>query len=396
MPDETSLVRPGWSLQGSSNLSCGPGGEWEGEPPSCQPASCRLAPGQTNASLAGGRDWAGPWLPGQQAEWQCGPGLQLAGPHITTCLPTGAWHALPPTCHNVDCSKITKLANGVVFGMRTTDNGSEVNFSCDHGYYKVEPGAPLQCKLGGLWEGQGPLCSRAECPDLAPQPHTSVSVAARGETYARVFRCGPCYELRGAPDLLCGDDGSWVGHQPTCVLAFCPPGPARPRLLQPATPTRLGGSRQLSCPAGFSLAGPAWLTCLGTGEWEGEWPVCQPGECLVGPGPQHGDWSMQPGPLWSTVWSLGLASLYQPPGPGAVWVGDGVRVECDPGYEVAGQQVIQCGPAGLLSGPLPHCRKSHCPALRPGPHSYLVNRATYKVSSMVDLSCVCCPALWSY
>ena len=86
--------------------------------------------------------------------------LSMSGASRTRCLPTGHWDSPPPACVRPECSKVIPVDNGIVFGMKpSAGNGTEINFSCDNGYYKIQH-AGVQCALDGTWVGAVPVCAR--------------------------------------------------------------------------------------------------------------------------------------------------------------------------------------------------------------------------------------------
>ena len=147
----------GWSLTGANNITCTTEGTWEGAVPSCEPTVCNLNT-DTNAELLS--DPQPSYPVGSELFWSCDDNLSMSGASRTRCLPTGHWDSPPPACVRPECSKVIPVDNGIVFGMKpSAGNGTEINFSCDNGYYKIQH-AGVQCALDGTWVGAVPVCAR--------------------------------------------------------------------------------------------------------------------------------------------------------------------------------------------------------------------------------------------
>ena len=366
----------GWRLTGSSNLTCATSGQWEGALPSCEPAHCSLDTAATNASLAAPQQPRPRYPVGAEVAWECGAGLGLAGAATTVCLATGAWDQPAPVCVRRECREVLAVTNGVVFGTRVGGGGdTEVRWSCDHGYYKV-PHSGLSCTLAGEWAGPVPVCSRHECPALAPPPHGALVTrpTADGLSYAAHYSCGPAHQLVGPSVVSCAAPGSWDLAPPRCELAFCVVAAPAPGLARPQR-TRLGDTAQFRCEAGLELVGERFVRCLASGRWERPLPRCRPRLCSSLQRLRHGALILEPSPHLLGTWTR----THSGQGWEEVRAGDTLTASCDPGYEVAGPRQVTCLPSGQLQpAQLPRCRASYCRAPPSPRHGRLVRAATYR------------------
>ena len=368
----------GWTLQGSTNITCNSDGDWEGVMPSCEPTTCPFRERQSNATLLSKINGVSEM--GSKMEWTCPDGLILAGSNQMTCLPTGEWDVDPPQCMKPDCSNIIELNNGIIFGLKNTTNGTEVNFSCDNGYYKISQ-SKLQCSLKGDWTGVIPICSKYECSSLPKVENSILSVKPHGDSYVHRYSCESQYEIVGEKLLTCLPNNKWSTQTPKCKLAYCPDVPGIPKMIYKKQKMRLGETIQFTCQTGFKLMGNSFVKCNHNGLWETSFPTCQPQTCKVKQNIRHGRWTLIPSAFKKALWSKG-GSISQYEDVSIVSVGDKMKVACDPGYEVYGNDLNECLPSTVLDSPLSKCRQSYCPALHNIEHGYLVNRATYKGASV--------------
>ncbi|KFM62427.1 CUB and sushi domain-containing protein 3, partial [Stegodyphus mimosarum] len=111
-----SCNRPGYALQGSSLLTCLPGGTWSASRPRCvRPSAgqnmCRnpgtISNGQrlnTDGSPSVGTQR---YNSGQSVVYTCYSGYALEGSSILTCLPSGQWSSARPYCRLISSPPTT-------------------------------------------------------------------------------------------------------------------------------------------------------------------------------------------------------------------------------------------------------------------------------------------------
>ena len=369
----------GWRLEGGNNITCNSEGQWEGALPSCEPVLCPDIDDHDNVIRV--TQHKNSYSVGDVVQWRCDDDLVLSGADQVTCLPTGDWSSAPPSCVRPECSKVIPVNNGIVFGMKNTDNGTEVNFSCDNGYYKV-PHSGVQCSVDGSWSGPVPVCARYECPVLTSPDHGAmVTRASHDGGYQAQFSCDHPYEIVGHKTLQCSGDGSWSGPVPECVITYCPMIPRSPMMiLMTGARTVLGDSAQFKCEPGFSLVGDQWVKCLESGDWETSFPVCAPLQCQVKRQLRYGHLQLIPSHFKTQIWSrVAVDDVYEDLSDASVvTVGDKLHASCDAGYEVSGDATVECLPSTLLNTALPRCRQKYCHELPDIDHGWVVSRASYR------------------
>ena len=365
----------GWSLRGVNNITCNSDGNWNGDLPSCEPTLCNAEQMKTNASLLTERQDS--YSVRSELLFACPESLILAGHERLTCLPTGLWDSEPPVCIKPECSEIIPVNNGIVFGMITSANGTEVNFSCDNGYYKIS-NSNVECSLDKDWEGTVPVCSRYQCPALPPTPHGTHQLKPRaGGSYMAEYSCDAQYQVVGERSLSCRADSQWSSPPPHCHLAFCPPLPDIPKMVIRQRLVTLEDTATFSCQTGFELVGEPFVKCLSNGKWESSLPMCKPKRCEVSRKVRSGRMRLRPSSYRRSVWLLG-GKYQQFSRQNKLTVGDKLELTCDPGHEIFGNRVTECLPSTALDSPLPKCRKSFCPKLENIDNGYIENRATYR------------------
>ena len=368
----------GWTLHGSTNITCNGDGDWEGAIPSCEPTSCLLLESQTNATLLSPRQDS--YEMGSKVLFTCPEGLKLVGSNQMVCLPTGDWDIDPPSCLKPDCGSIIELNHGIIFGLKNVSaGGMEVNFSCDNGYHKIGH-SHMQCTLDGDWTGRLPICSKNVCPEMPTIESGHFEIVRKENSYSYQFKCQDNYEIEGAESITCLEDNQWSAQVPRCKLAFCPKIKNIPMMIYKKKGIRLGETVHFSCASGFELIGDAFIKCLHSGVWEKEFPQCKPKICQVKRNIRHGSWKIIPSSFKKEIWALGQPSHldYELTNSATVTVGDSIEISCDPGYEVYGSKVIKCLTSAVLDSPMTKCRESYCPQLNIIEDGYIANQATYK------------------
>ena len=367
----------GWTLTGANNITCSNEGTWEGDMPSCEPTVCHHNT-ETNSELLFDRQ---PNYPvGTELPWNCEDDFIMSGSSITKCLPTGHWDSPPPQCVRPECTKVIPVDNGIVFGMKASSgNGTNINFSCDNGYYKIQH-AGVQCALNGTWVGPVPVCARYECPPLSPPDGGDLVMKPDTDgAYFAEFSCHFQFVVRGKTRINCRTSNLWDSNPPVCVLTFCPPVPRIPGMVTRGQKTRLGDSALFDCQPGFERIGDKFVKCLPSGNWESPFAVCKPKVCRVERKLRHGVLSIVPSEFKKRIWSSGSNAIDN----SELTVGDKLNTSCDPGYEVFGSSLVTCLTSASLESPLPRCRKRYCSQLPNIENGFIEDKASYRGASVI-------------
>ena len=93
--------------------------------------------------------------------YSCSPGYALIGDFVRTCQATGLWSGALPICELVNCGDPGTPENGFRVGSNY-QFGSEVYYSCDHGYQLSGPESRT-CQSARIWSGTLPACLSKWC-----------------------------------------------------------------------------------------------------------------------------------------------------------------------------------------------------------------------------------------
>lgn len=84
--------------------------------------------------------------------------------------------------------------------------------------------------------------------------------------------------MQGRALLTCDIDERWNGPPPKCQAVECdePSAIAHGRAVLKTNSTRVGAVVEFGCSTrGYKLVGPKTITCLASGQWSQEPPVCK-------------------------------------------------------------------------------------------------------------------------
>nr|XP_034194420.1 sushi, von Willebrand factor type A, EGF and pentraxin domain-containing protein 1-like [Osmia lignaria] len=188
--------------------------------------------------------------------------------------------------------------------INVSDDALEITYYCDNGYMvrfygKEYRSLRVKCLKQGQWEGYyTPVCTRRKCgfPGYFPRGR----MHGRSYLYGDEIRysCLTGYELRGNPRRICTADGRWSGLPPICIGKTCK------NLLAPENGDieyvieeyerddlsilQVGQQIEFKCDDGFHLIGEKFLTCLESGVWDHDRPICVANGCPPPKEIQHG------------------------------------------------------------------------------------------------------------
>lgn len=313
-----------YTLEGNHQRICNSDGEWTGVAPECVGSQCESPPNITHGeSLMNGGIMVGAIV-----QYQCDPGYKIVPSNWTlTCQPGGLFEGEPPTCIQITCNETNLfIANGQA-AVNGTGLGDVASFSCDIGYVLVGP-AERTCVEDGYWSGVEPLCEAVSCPD-PPSVRNANYTLQDQYFYGDVidYQCDDFFDLvSDTNSLTCADNASWVGQMPECVAISCPVPNIENGHFHLTNTSHMhsalliGAVISFECLEGYFLDGLEELVCLPNGSWSDISPNCIPSMCFI-PDIPHGNSSQ-----------TSIAS-YQ----------DRISVTCDPGFQLFGPSVLQCG-----------------------------------------------------
>ncbi|XP_064372477.1 coagulation factor XIII B chain [Dromaius novaehollandiae] len=261
----------GYKLTGSSARKCVNG---RVDLPSCvSDASCGAPPEVPRASTASSQHER--YLPGARVQYECETNFQIMGVNYVTCT-NGQW-SQAPTCREMPCGSIPKVANSQIEGRNKTmyEPGETVRYQCDPGFLTAGP-PEIICRAGN-WTTP-PSCEDASCgaPPEVPRASTASSQHERYLPGARVqYECETNFQIMGVNYVTC-TNGQW-SQAPTCRGRGekCGPPPAIENgdlLSFPLQEYAPGSTVEYKCQSLYVLEGSRYITCT-----EGQWttpPVC--------------------------------------------------------------------------------------------------------------------------
>ncbi|XP_078664090.1 E-selectin-like [Branchiostoma floridae x Branchiostoma belcheri] len=321
----------GYSLVGTSMLTCQADGTWSGDRPTCIVVQCQTISPPLNGMFSP-TDGANTYQ--DQLRFACDLAYVLVGAASITCQADGTWSDNAPICSAVQCPPLAAPANGA----RTGSNSYQdvVTFTCNLGYVLVGS-ASLTCQADATWSGNVPTCPPVQCPTLLPPINGGVSGFSLYQDVL-TFTCDPGYELEGSASLTCQADATWSGVEPTCTRVQClalPP---------PVNGDSTGSNFYLdvvhfTCNSGYELVGDSSSTCQADRTWSNNVPSCNAVQCPILTAPVNG--------------AITGNNYYQ----------DVVTFLCDPGYDLVGIPSLTCQADATWSGIVPTCTRIQCPAL---------------------------------
>ena len=213
---------------------------------------------------------------GAVVTYDCIVGYILIGTTSRTCLVNGSWSGIVPTCRIISCGDPGTPNNGSRI-LSGTGLLSTVEYNCDEGHILV--GSSIrECLRNETWSDDTPECELVDCgsPDI-PNPAGVVFISNTTVGSSVIYTCLGGYDLVGEPERVCLNNGTWSGEVPSCmVTATTNCGfPELPLLgIADFDDIVVGSVAIYSCIEGYMVLGNQNRTCLSSGEWSGETPVC--------------------------------------------------------------------------------------------------------------------------
>ncbi|KAM9342652.1 complement receptor type 1-like [Pholidichthys leucotaenia] len=275
----TFTCSQGFQLDGAKQITCGPTGQWQPEPPQCLPSSgdCGVPPTSMdlNANLADRFITRTSFSSGEKVYYMCNVGYTAVGGSRVRQCQNGNWTPVSLKCKRRSCGSVGEIVHGefVYSGIEFGDTATAV---CNEGYILVGH-AIRRCSSRG-WDGRTPVCEVVACED---PPTSNAEIRGRMEApyqYRSVvsYRCR-VGALIGEKDVWCTKNGTWSAPAPTCKEITCP---------SPKVPNAFwsNGYKQvhqymetiyISCHRGYSIRGPDTAYCQLDGSWYPGLPKCQ-------------------------------------------------------------------------------------------------------------------------
>ncbi|XP_059189829.1 complement receptor type 1-like [Centropristis striata] len=271
----------GFQLDGAQQITCGPGGLWQPQPPRCltEPSkdgqcSAPVTIPNSNANIADQYMKETSFASGSQVNYVCDMGYVASGGSRYRKCTKGQWSPLLLKCERKSCGSAGEIPHGQ-FTYTGVQFGDTATADCREGYSLVGR-ATRTCTSQG-WDGRVPACEAVACDEP-----TGVTNAERMDpneppyTYRTVirYRCR-VGSLTGPRDIWCKEDGTWSGPPPTCTDLTCPP-PNIPNAYWMEARNgayRDGDTISVECKRGYTMTGWNSITCERNGQWS-DLPKC--------------------------------------------------------------------------------------------------------------------------
>ena len=177
------------------------------------------------------------------------------------------------------------------------------------------------------------------CPELLTPAHGSKHCSKEQAIVGVVcnFECDQGYDLRGSAERECQQEGGWTGIQPQCERSTCPElsAPLHGRL-SCTDGIRIGSQCTTTCQHGYRINGNAHTTCQLNERWSSDLPRCELVKCPA--------LNVHLSPHLRMECSEG--NLFR----------STCNFICDVGWELRGNDQIECQAGGEWDGNIPYCQ----------------------------------------
>ncbi|KAK1164030.1 P-selectin-like [Acipenser oxyrinchus oxyrinchus] len=332
----------GYSLAGSSKLTCTSSGKWDEDQPQCGAVKCHTLEAPQNGSMN-----CSDFRYNSSCQFSCAEGFDLKGAESLTCRASGQWTGEPPQCEAIKCESPKTVAHGVLNCTHPIESlvyNSTCLLSCEEGFVLNTTGS-LQCTASGKWSAETPTCKAVACSSLTQPEHGNmVCSPPTGEfsyNSSCKFTCEDGFTLTGADRLQCTASGQWKGQTPKCEAVKCHTLEAPQNGSMNCSDFRYNSSCQFSCAEGFDLKGAESLTCRASGQWTGEPPQCEAIKCESPKTVAHGVLNCTH-PIESLVYNSTCL------------------LSCEEGFVLNTTGSLQCTASGKWSAETPTCKAVTC------------------------------------
>lgn len=214
----------GLSLIGEATIFCNSGrnfqGVWSGPAPECKEVKCEN-PEVINGKKSSG--FRSEYMYGDKVSFECNPGYSMKGSSVVTCDANSTWTPPLPICDENCCGRPPEFpfASPTTSVAESYVCGTMVTYRCNQGFEPV-PGSSsaVTCQNNTAWSAANPpSCTRQQCS--APRvEHGNVVGNAKTFPFEGVvtFTCNAPYKLKhsSATCVVAGDGVDWDPPPPYC------------------------------------------------------------------------------------------------------------------------------------------------------------------------------------
>ena len=217
----------------------------------------------------------------------------------------------------------TQVANDEVLPV-----GSVVSVACDQGYTAVHPGQQSSCTTVDTWLPALGYCRVSNSQQCLNPPQYHNAKVSDGENdigQQRMIVCNEGFEMTGTAVIQCQTNLQCT--EPGWCEKTCPETPQVQNGYIATGSSRLGSIRRVFCQEGHSLVGANTIACTSNGQWS-QSGYCSRVVCNGLPEPVEN----------AQISFSGLNSI-----------GFQIKVNCNPGYLIEGEDRITCQNDGTWS-----------------------------------------------
>ncbi|KFM03180.1 Complement receptor type 2, partial [Aptenodytes forsteri] len=355
------ICNTGYRLVGNSQIQCVIKNgvvTWDRDIPICEPIPCSPPPKIANGEHSGADKelfeygvsvtyWCHPVQRGERP-------FSLVGDASIFCTTTdninGVWSKPAPECKVINCENPSVKNGKLLSGYRAAYTYRDtVMFDCNF-RYTMNGSDASTCKENGLWDPPLPLCQLSSC-DNPPDVHNAVKAKLAGNLFpvetVVTYECREGHQF--SPEettrhIKCLPDFTWTETPPPCERIRCPNpdvSHGKPLNVWEAKDHYVYGDRlEVTCDDGYAFKGHSnniVLQCLSDGRWDPAVPECTPERRCPKPDTAHGREIFK------------SKNDYR--------VGTRLRLACDSGYVLRGQDSTECQADVSWAPPLPFCDK---------------------------------------
>ncbi|XP_031700416.1 complement receptor type 1-like [Anarrhichthys ocellatus] len=271
----------GFQLDGAQQITCGPGGLWQPQPPRCLPSPDKergcgvpVTTRDSNTNLADRYFTMTSFARGDKVHYVCDFGYVASGGSRYRRCVGGKWTPLLLKCERKLCGSAGEILNGL-FTYTGVEFGDTATAVCNEGHRLV--GRATRNCLNKGWDGRLPACEAVVC--VEPPGGTNAEMTGPHEP-SYTYRTEIRYHCRvgtliGQRNIWCTKDGTWSDPPPTCKDITCPD-PNVPNAYWTGAQSKRYQDRDtisIECIPGYTKTGPSTVTC-GDGRWSPGLPTC--------------------------------------------------------------------------------------------------------------------------
>ncbi|XP_053311873.1 complement component receptor 1-like protein [Spea bombifrons] len=270
----TYKCKTGLTLVGENSIFCTAQGNWSSPAPQCKAVRCSEPDVPNSHKLSGFR---GPYNLNSAVTFACDEGFSMKGSSSVTCGINSTWEPELPKCliecltPNVENAEILSELTGLYLLNAT------VSFECSKGFV-LQGSNTVKCSINGQWEPPLPKCQTVACPNpQVPNAHeVSGFTGPYTLNSTLTFACEPGYSMSGSNYVKCNVGSKWEPPLPKCLTVACP-NPQVPNAHEVSGftgPYTLNSTLTFACEPGYSMSGSNYVKCNVGSKWEPPLPKC--------------------------------------------------------------------------------------------------------------------------